>query len=195
MDDARSKDLVAEAQISAAQAALDGAKQQVQVAKASQSRLKTMLAYSRISAPFAGVITKRFADPGAMVQAGTTSQTAAMPVVRLSKTNMLRLILPVPESITPRVHLGAAVAVRVPALNRVFEGRVARFTGQVQLNTRTMDTEVDVPNPHLELMPGMYAYATLTLERRPDALAIPVQARFWRRERSHCAGGQSPERD
>ena len=146
------------------------------MSNARRSKLETLLAYSRITAPFAGVITKRYADPGAMIQAGTASQSQAMPVVQLSKADVLRLILPVPESIVPRVHLGVPVAVRVPALNRTFEGKVARFTSTIQLSTRTMDTEVDVPNPLLELMPGMYAYATLTLDRRPDALAIPIQA-------------------
>jgi RND family efflux transporter MFP subunit len=176
VDDARAKDLVSEAQVSAAQAALNAAKQQVLVAKAKLSKLQTMMDYSHIVAPFTGVITKRYADPGAMIQAGITSQTGAMPVVRLSKADVLRLVLPVPESVVPRVHIGGPVAVRVPALNRTFEGKVARFTGQVQLDTRTMDTEVDVPNPRLELVPGMYAYATLMLDRRPDALAVPVQA-------------------
>jgi RND family efflux transporter MFP subunit len=176
VDDSQAKDLVSEAQISAAQAALDAALQQVQIARASQSKLRTMLAYSRITAPFAGLITRRFADPGAMIPAGIASQNGAMPVVRLSEADLLRLILPVPESVVPHVRLGAPVAVRVPALERTFEGKVARFTGQVQLDTRTMDTEVDVPNPRLEMIPGMYAYATLTLDRRPAALAIPVQA-------------------
>ncbi len=176
IDDAQAKDQVAEAQVSAAQAAIDAARQQIQVSEANQSKLKTLLAYSRITAPFAGVITKRYADPGAMIQAGIASQTQAMPVVTLAKADLLRLILPVPESVVPRVHVGSPVAVRVPALNRTFAGKVARFTGEVQTSTRTMDTEVDVPNPHLEMMPGMYAYANLTLDRRPDALAIPIQA-------------------
>jgi RND family efflux transporter MFP subunit len=176
LDDALAKDRVGQAQVSAAQAALESAKQQVQVALAAQTRLRTMVAYSRISAPFAGVITKRYADPGAMIQAGTASQTQAMPLVTLAEADRLRLIVPVPESAVSRVRIGSPVAVRVPALNRTFEGKVARFTGQVQSSTRTMDTEVDVPNPRFELVPGMYAYATITLERRPGVLAIPVQA-------------------
>ncbi len=176
LDDAHSKDLMAEAQVSAAQAALNAARQEVQAVTANQSKLQTMLAYSKITAPFSGIITKRYVDPGAMVQAGITSQTGATPVVRVSEADRLRLILPVPESVVPRVRLGSPVAVRVPSLNRTFTGTVARFTDEVQLDTRTMDTEVDVDNPRLQLMPGMYAYATLSLDRRPGALAIPVQA-------------------
>jgi RND family efflux transporter MFP subunit len=176
IDEAMARDRMGEAQVSAAKSTLAAAEQQVQVSQASQARLNTLLAYSRITAPFAGVITHRYADTGAMIQAGTASQTQAMPLVRLSQVDRLRLVLPVPESVVPRVRVGTPVEVRVPALNRTFQGRVARFAGRVQVATRTMDTEVDVPNPRGELTPGLYAYTTLTLDERSDALAVPVQA-------------------
>jgi RND family efflux transporter MFP subunit len=176
IDDALARDRVSEAQVSAAREALAAAEQGVQVATADEEKIKTMSAYARITAPFAGVISKRYADTGAMIQAGTASQTQAMPVVRLAEDHLLRLVLPVPESVVPRVRVGTPVAVRVPSLNRTFEGKVARFTSQVQLSTRTMDTEVDVPNSALLLKPGMYAEASLVLEQRDDALAIPIQA-------------------
>jgi RND family efflux transporter MFP subunit len=176
IDDALARDRVSEAQVSAAREALASAEQGVQVASADEDKIKTMAAYARITAPFAGVISKRYADTGAMIQAGTASQTQAMPVVRLAEDRLLRLVLPVPESVVPRVRVGTPVAVRVPSLNRTFAGKVARFTSQVQLSTRTMDTEVDVPNPELLLKPGMYAEASLVLEQRDDALAIPIQA-------------------
>ncbi|HXI38753.1 MAG TPA: efflux RND transporter periplasmic adaptor subunit [Bryobacteraceae bacterium] len=176
IDDALARDRVSEAQVGATREALAAAEQGVQVATADEEKIKTMAAYARITAPFAGVISKRYADTGAMIQAGTASQTQAMPVVRLAEDHLLRLVLPVPESVVPRVRVGTKVAVRVPSLNRTFEGKVARFTSQVQLSTRTMDTEVDVPNPELVLKPGMYAEASLVLEQRDDALAIPIQA-------------------
>ena len=176
IDDALARDRVTEAQIAAAKSAIAAAEQQVQVSRADQDKVKTLNAYSRITAPFAGVVTKRYADTGAMIQAGTASQSQAMPVVRISENDVLRLVLPAPESVVPRIHIGSAVEVRVPTLNRTFQGKVARFSGEVQSSTRTMETEVDVPNPTLVLMPGMYAEALLTLERRRDALAVPVQA-------------------
>jgi RND family efflux transporter MFP subunit len=176
IDDAQARDRVGEAQIAAANAALAAAQEQVLVSKANMERIQALLDYSRITAPFSGVITKRYADTGAMIQAGTASQTQAMPVVRLSQNDRLRLVLPVPESIIPRVRIGSAVEVKVATLDRTFEGRVARFTGKLDTATRTMDTEVDVPNPELILMPGMYAYATLTIERREHALSVPVMA-------------------
>jgi RND family efflux transporter MFP subunit len=82
----------------------------------------------------------------------------------------------VPESSVPSVHIGQRVEVRVPTLNRSFPGLVARFTGRVTAATRTMDTEVDVPNPNLVLMPGMYAEVNLAVEQRAGALAAPVTA-------------------
>jgi RND family efflux transporter MFP subunit len=176
IDDARSKDLVAEAQASAAQSAIAAANQQVSVNKADVAKIKTLMDYMRVTASFEGVVTKRYADKGSMIQAGTASQTQAMPLVRLSQNNLLRLILPVPESAVPSVHIGQQVEVRVPTSKRSFPGKVVRFTDRLSLETRTMDTEVDVVNPNLVLIPGMYAEVNLTLAHRNAVLAIPVTA-------------------
>jgi len=99
-----------------------------------------------------------------------------MPVVRLSQNNLLRLIVPVPESSVPSIHKGEAAAVNVPVLHRTFPGRVTRFADKVQMSTRTMDTEVDVPNPDLVLVPGMYAEVVLNVDQRNHALAVPLDA-------------------
>ena len=176
IDDAQSKALVTEAQVSAAKSALAVAGEQVHVNDAEMGKVHTLMDYTRVVAPFAGVVTKRYADNGSMIQAGTASNTQAMPVVRISENSLLRLILPVPESAVPTVHIGQQVEVRVPSLNRSFPGRVARFSEKVSLATRTMDTEVDVPNPSLVLIPGMYAEVDLTLNRRNAVLAVPVMA-------------------
>jgi RND family efflux transporter MFP subunit len=176
VDDAHSRDLVAEAQVAVAQSGLASAQNQLKVAQAEQARTKTLYEYTRVTAPFTGVITKRFADTGSMIQAGTASQTQAMPLVRLSQNNLLRLILPVPEAQVSLVRVGQGVEVKVPSLNRSFPGKLVRFADQLQVSTRTMDTEVDVPNPELVLIPGMYATVDLTLAQRNDVLAIPVTA-------------------
>jgi RND family efflux transporter MFP subunit len=176
IDEAQSRDLVTEAQVAATKSALAAAQEQVNVNSADTQKVKTLMDYTRVTAPFAGVITKRYADTGSMIQAGTASQTQAMPVVKLSENSLLRLILPVPESAVPTVHIGQQVEVRVPTLNRSFPGRVARFAEKVSVATRTMDTEVDVTNPSLVLIPGMYAEVNLTLDRRNKVLAIPVMA-------------------
>ncbi len=176
VDEANSRDLVAEAQVSAAKSRITAAAQHIRVAQAEQARLKTLFQYAVITAPFAGVITKRYANTGSLIQAGTSSQTQAMPVVRLSENGLLRLDLPVPESDVPLIHLGEQVDVKVTALNRTFPGKVARFADEVDESTRTMKTEVDVPNPDLVLVPGMYAEVDLITNQRRNVISVPVEA-------------------
>jgi RND family efflux transporter MFP subunit len=174
VDEAHSRDLVAEAQVSTAKSNLKTAEQHARVSRADQGRVETLHKYLTITAPFEGVVTKRYANIGAMIQAGTSSQ--AMPVVQLSQNNLLRLILPVPESSVGRVRVGETVDVRVPSLGRTFPGQVARLAEKVQPSTRTMDTEVDVQNPSLTLIPGMYAEVKLHIAESRAALAIPLDA-------------------
>ena len=176
IDSIRNRDLVAQAQIAAAKAALGAAEQSVRMNQADTTRLKTLQSYTRITSPFDGIVTKRYADTGAMIQAGTSSHTQAMPLVRIAEIRVLRLILPVPESIVPRLRIGGPVQVRVESLGRNLTGRIARFSGQIQTATRTMETEVDVPNPQGVLVPGMFAEALLRLDERSAALSIPVDA-------------------
>ncbi len=176
VDDALARVQVSEAQLNAAKAALTVAEEQVRVIEANEAKVRTLASYSTITAPISGVVTKRYADRGAMIQQGTTSQTQAMPVVRVSQVDRLRLILPVPESIVPRIRIGRAVRLRVPSLDQTFSGRVTRFAEKVETATRTMETEVDVQNPRLILKPGMYAYADLELASKTNAVTVPVQA-------------------
>jgi RND family efflux transporter MFP subunit len=176
IDEAAGRDRVAEAQVSTAKAALASARQQLEMTRASQARTRTLFAYARITAPFAGVITHRYADTGAMIQAGTSSQTQTMPLVKLSQNDRLRLIISVPESAVSRIHDRQPVDVRVQALDTIFPGTVARFAQRLDADTRTMRVEVDVPNPKLALVPGMYAQASMALDRATGALTLPVQA-------------------
>jgi RND family efflux transporter MFP subunit len=176
IDDARARLEDADAQTSAARAAVAVAEEQVRIAEAAKQRLDTLLTYLRITAPFAGVVTKRLADPGAMIQAGTASHVQAMPVVQLSQVDHVRLILPVPESVVPQIRIDEPVEIKVESLKRVFQGRISRFTHTLDASTRTMETEVDLPNPEQVIKPGMFGYATLVLERREGVLTLPVQA-------------------
>jgi len=176
VDDALGRDRVTEAQVATAQASLSTAQQQLRVAQADRERVRTLFAYAQIKAPFAGVITKRYADTGSMIQTGISSETQSMPLVTLAQENLLRLVIPVPESAVSRIRLGSPVEVSVSTLGKKFAGKVARFADQVDMATRTMHTEVDVPNPKGELVPGMYATASLVLNDERNALAVPVQA-------------------
>jgi len=176
IDDAQGKDLALEAQVEAGKSAYETAKSQLDEAKAKLDRDKVMFDYARITAPFAGVVTQRFANQGALKQAGTSSSTQAMPLVRLSQDDLFRLVIPVPESYVKYIHIGDSVQVNVTSLVKVVPGKVARFSVDVNADTRTMHTEVDVPNQSHSLMPGLYAEATLTLERKNSALVVPLQS-------------------
>jgi RND family efflux transporter MFP subunit len=176
LDNAQAKDREGEAQISADEAAFSEARNQLDVASAEQKQLSAMSGYARIVAPFDGVITKRYVDTGALVQAGTSSNTQAVPVVSVAQTDLFRLTLAVPESAVPMIRLGTTVTVHVQALNRDFEGKVARFANSVNQETRTMHTEVDVHNPGRTIVEGMYAEVKLTLAKSDRALAVPIQA-------------------
>jgi RND family efflux transporter MFP subunit len=166
----------ARVQVATAKATLATTEAQIRVASTSTDKASTMLAYTRITAPFAGVITKRFADAGALIQAGTSSASQAKPVVRLSKIDRLRLVLAVPESIVSRVKVGTPVSIRADNMETPILGRVSRFSNQLISATRTMETEVDVPNSDNRLLPGMYAYATIQLDQQRATLTIPIQA-------------------
>jgi RND family efflux transporter MFP subunit len=176
IDDAAAKDRMAEAQVATAKAAIASAQQQLAVSKAMANKTTTLLEYTRITAPFAGVITHRYADTGAMIQAGTSSQSQAMPLVKLSQNDRLRLTIAVPESAVSDIRVGEQVEVQVDALNRKLPGTVARTAGKVNPDTRTMETEVDVANRDLSLVPGMYAHASISLAHARGVVAIPVQA-------------------
>ncbi|HEV2348429.1 MAG TPA: efflux RND transporter periplasmic adaptor subunit [Terriglobia bacterium] len=176
VDDAQGRDESTEAQVAAAQSALAAAQDHVREANANRERVQALLDYTRITAPFDGVITSRYADTGAMLAAGTSSEQQALSLVKLSQNGLLRLEIPIPEEDVPLVRLGKKVGVEVQALKKTFEGTVARFSDKVDSATRTMMTEVDVPNPSLELIPGMYAYVSFPIAQEKGALAVPVQA-------------------
>ncbi len=176
VDDAQGRDLAASSQVDAGQAALEAAQSQLVASKAKLTHDQSLYDYSKITAPFSGIVTDRYANLGTLMQAGTGSSTQAMPLVRLSEDDLFRLVIPVPEAYVHYIRIGDPVNVRVPSLNRSFPGKVARFSVDVRSDTRTMHTEVDVPNPLRVLLPGLYAEADLQLDRRDNIPVVPVQA-------------------
>jgi RND family efflux transporter MFP subunit len=146
-------------------------------AKAEVGKYQTLVKYTQITAPFDGVVTWRYADPGALIQAGTSSDSQSLPLVRLSDNYLLRLDFPVSVQYIQYLQVGDSVDVQVDSLGgRKFSGKITRSTGKVDTDTRTMMFEIEVPNPNLELAPGMYATVVLKVENHPDALAVPIQA-------------------
>jgi RND family efflux transporter MFP subunit len=176
LDDAQAKDLSSEAQIDAAKAALAAAQQHAEVAHADNDRVQALQNYTNVTAPIEGVIVWRYADTGALIQAGTNSNDQDIPIVRLSQSDLLRLRMPVPEDDVRFIHQGDTISVRVDAINRSFTGKIVRFTRNVNFETRTMETEIDVENRDLSISPGMYANTMLQLEKEQNVVTIPVEA-------------------
>ena len=175
VDDNQGRDLAAEAQVEGGKATLQVAQSQMAMSQSKLAHDQALFDYARITAPFAGVVTQRYANLGTLMQGGTNSPQA-LPLVKLSQEDLFRLVIPVPESYVRYIKIGDQITVRVPALNRDFPGKVARFSVDVKQETRTMHTEVDVANPQGLLIPGVYAEATLALDRKGDALVVPLQA-------------------
>jgi RND family efflux transporter MFP subunit len=176
LDNAQARDLEGEAQISSAEASLSAAQQALEVAAANQKQYAALTNYMRITAPFTGVVTARYADTGALIAAGTSSSTQSLPVVRLAQVSKLRLVLPIPESLAGQIHLGDPVKVHVQASNQDIVGKVSRFAQSLDVQTRTMETEIDFENTAEKLLPGMYAETVLQLSDRKDVLVVPMEA-------------------
>jgi len=176
LDDAHAKDQESEAQIGVAKASFDAMQQQLGVSQADSHRIQTLTHYEQIISPFNGVVTMRYADTGSLIQSGTSSNTQSMPVVRVAQSDLLRLRMPVPESDVPYIREGGDVRVKVNATGKVFGGKIVRFARSLDSDTRTMLTEVDVPNADLSLSPGMYAESIIQLQQRSDAVFVPAQA-------------------
>jgi len=174
IDVSEGKDLEANAGVSAAKDALASAEQAVAASKATLDKDKALYSYSHIVAPFEGVVTRLYAYKGALLPGGTSSNTQAL--CRLSQNSLLRLVIPVPERAVPDLHLDEKIDVKVSATGKNFTGQVIRVSDQIDPQTRTMHTEVEVPNPSNELVPGMYASAEIPLQTAQKALTLPTQA-------------------
>lgn len=186
--------LVAQQDLDAAEARDSTTEAAIGAAKADRERYETLLAYTKITAPFDGVITRRYADPGALIQSGISSDTQSMPLVRLSNNYRLRLDFPVSVAYVKDIHVGDRVEVRVESLgNKTFTGIISRDTDKVDDETRTLRTEIEVENPNLELVPGMYAEALLKVQRRPQTLSVPIEAISFEHQPSVYLVNQSQE--
>lgn len=169
IDVAQGKDLEANAAVSSD-------KQALAEAQATLSKDEALFGYARMTAPFDGVVTKMYAYTGALLPAGTSSNIGNSALCHLSQNNLLRLVIPVPERAVSDLRIGETVAVNVSGLNRKFDGKVVRTSDEIDVTTRTMHTEVQVPNPSYQIVPGMYATVELPLHTAQNVLVVPVQA-------------------
>lgn len=159
-----------------AQEEVDKAYATYEMAKANQQKAKTMLDYATITVPFDGVVTKRYADPGTLIQAGVSSGTQATAVVHIADNTRLRIVFPVPESVVPQIRIGTPVEVYVSSTGQNVKSKIARLAGKIDSSTRTMETEVDIDNPDKRITPGMYASVKVDVERKDAVLSLPLQA-------------------
>jgi membrane fusion protein (multidrug efflux system) len=155
---------------------VDDARGKSEIAKASLDRTETLLRYTRISAPFSGIITHRFVDPGAFIPAATsggTPQNAA--IVTLMDFDRIRLQVAVPELEASLVAVEQPIKLTVEGLpGKNFEGKVTRFSYALDEASKTMLAEIELPNPTHELRPGMYATVKIGIEHKNDALLVPA---------------------
>lgn len=185
VDEAKAQFDVARAMVSVAESKIKVHRSEVSKAEASRARLATLMEYTKIRAPFSGVIIKRHVDPGALIQ-HASSQTNVSPVVTIASVDTLRVFVDVAEPEVALVKRGNPVTLRVDSLpERVFTGACTRFAGALDPKTRTMRTQIDIPNRDGVLRPGMYASVIFSLGRREDALTVPASALIIEGEKSY----------
>jgi RND family efflux transporter MFP subunit len=176
LDDAQAKDLSSQAQVDSARSAMAAAQQHAEAARADKERVEALENYTTVTSPLSGVVVWRYADTGALIQGGTNSNNQDLPIVRISQSGLLRLRIPVPEDDVRFVHDGDLLAVRVDAIGRSLTGKIVRFTRDVNFETRTMETEIEVDNKDLSIAPGMYANTLLQLGGVKNVTTIPIEA-------------------
>ena len=170
---------IAKADLGVAEANRALAANQVDVAAATVERIKTLLGYTQIVAPFDGVVARRLVNRGDLVQAPTATRPtpSAGSLFKVQRIDTIRVFCDVPENDVSHVHIGDPAIVKPAGFDgKPFIGKVTRFSLRLDPETRNMRTEIDLPNPDERLYPGTYAEVSLEMNRRPDALTIPIAA-------------------
>jgi multidrug efflux pump subunit AcrA (membrane-fusion protein) len=170
---------IARADLGVAEANRALAANEIDVAAATVERIKALLAYTQIVAPFDGVVARRFVNRGDLVQAATATRAtpSAGSLFTLQRIDTIRVFCDVPENDVPHVHVGDPAIVKPAGFEgKPFIGKVTRFSLRLDPETRNMRTEIDLPNHKERLYPGTYAEVSLEMNRRPDALTVPTAA-------------------
>ncbi len=156
---------------------VDDAKGKRDVARASLERTQTLLGYTAIRAPFAGIVSKRTVDPGALIPAATSGGGSTPALLTLIDIRSVRVDIPVPENEVPHVLVGLPVLVQVDEIpGRTFSGHITRFAYAIEEASKTMLAEAEIANPDAALRPGMYARTSIAIEHKSDALLVPAVA-------------------
>ena len=163
-------DIIAKQDVDVAKAAAESAKHQ-------RDSRRTLLDYTKVYAPFAGVITARFADPGALIQAATGSSTQAAPLFTIMDMDSVRVYVNVPQEAAQWAKSKVPVTLTArESGGEVVQASITRTTEALDPATRTLLVEIDIPNKDHRLQPGMFVNASLHLQQHPNALAIPPAA-------------------
>lgn len=165
---------------------------QAAVADASVAALTSQKAYEQLRAPFAGTVTARFADPGALVQSAVSAQTGALPVVTISAVDRLRVFAYVDQRAASLIHVGAKAEVSLPGSvagvlgGEVKKGQVARFSHELDPRTRTMLVEIELDNKDGRIIPGSFVNVAFAI-KAPPAVEVPVEALVLRERKPFVA--------
>ncbi|ODS31928.1 MAG: putative transporter protein [Candidatus Scalindua rubra] len=190
---AESKDMVSQEQVDEAEGNLEVARAELALAKSRTDvalskieRTKTFLNYALIKAPFSGVITNRWVDPGALIQVATTSQEEKASLVHLMDMNTIRVQVHVPEPDTPFIKMGKRARLTIDELpGKVFESDISRFSWALARGTRTMLVEIDFTNDRHFLRPGMFAKVNIELEAHDNAMTILAEALIMEKKKKY----------
>src|SRR5215471_1732404 len=179
LDEVHANAEIAKADLGVAEANRALSASQVDVAAATVDKIKTLLAYTQIVAPFDGVVARRQVNRGDLVQGATATRTmpSAGSLFTVQRIDIVRVFCDVPENDVLHLHVGDPAIVKPSGFDgKLFVGKVARFSLRIDPETRNMRTEIDLPNPGERLYPGTYAEVSLEMNRRPDALTVPTAA-------------------
>jgi HlyD family secretion protein len=166
----------------------------IDVAREDVRRVEAMLGYTRIEAPYDGIITRRNVDTGHLTRPGSD----APPLFVAARTDVVTIVVDVPETYAAEVNKGDRATVKLQAMKgQTVEGTVTRTAWALDPRTRTIRVEIDIPNPGGKLRPGLYAYATVIVEEHKDVLTIPATAVLPDKDKASCfvvTGGKAMRR-
>jgi membrane fusion protein (multidrug efflux system) len=156
----------------------DAAEARLETAEAGLEQYETLLGYAKIVAPFDGVVTTRYLDPGALVPAATAGDNPeSAAIVTLMDYSTIRIHVPVPEMEAAHIRIGQPVLVTTESLpGKVFTASVSRHSGALDERSRTLQVEADLANPDLTLRPGMFASVKIGVEHHSNAILVPSAA-------------------
>ena len=177
---------VRQAEVASAQANINAAQKTVEANEANLRRLEELKSFSRVTAPYDGVITSRNMDVGTLVNAGNSGPNRE--IFRIAQIDRLRIFVSVPQTYAPLVQNGQHAQLRVQELpGQVFAAVVTRSSNSVDESSRTMLAILETPNPRGILLPGMYTQVKFSFPGNRSAFLIPADALMLGREGPHVA--------